>query len=97
MVTRTGIDESITKLYESSCQRGLLKEHLIVYSHLGDIIENSVLVNQALESKGREKYKCWNYYLCMIIIDENEYLLEFEVVTMSNGENHYRVQKLRKI
>ncbi len=39
----------------------------------------------------------WNYYYDGLKIGNNSYNFEFEVVSMSNGENHYRVQKLEKI
>lgn len=97
LVNKTGIDESITKIFESRQQRELLKEHLLVFSDLGDIIEHSKLVNQVPETKGREKYNSWNYYYDGLKIGNNSYNFEFEVVSMSNGENHYRVQKLEKI
>lgn len=97
LVNKTGIDESITKVFESRQQRALLKEHLLVFSDLGDIIEHSKLVNQVPEIKGREKYNSWNYYYDGLKIGNSLYNFEFEVVSMSNGENHYRVQKLEKI
>lgn len=68
-----------------------------IFSCLGKIIEEAKLVNQVFERKEREKYKNWNYYLDGIIINNKEYLLEFEVVNMDSGENHYRVQRLKLI
>ena len=70
---------------------------MLVFSDLGDIIEHSKLVNQIPELKGREKYNSWNYYYDGLKIGNNLYNFEFEVVSMSNGENHYRVQKLEKL
>ena len=64
---------------------------------LGYIIEQSKLVNQCLEIKGRTKYNHWNYYYCCLKINDFFYKFEFEIVSMTNGENHYRVQKLEKI
>ena len=96
-VNKTGIDESITKIFESRQQRELLKEHLLVFSDLGDIIEHAKLVNQVPEAKGRNKYNSWNYYYDGLKINNELYNFEFEVVSMANGENHYRVQKLEKI
>ena len=97
LVNKTGIDESITKIFESRQQRELLKEHLLVFSDLGDIIEHAKLVNQVPEAKGRNKYNSWNYYYDGLKINNELYNFEFEVVSMANGENHYRVQKLEKI
>ena len=97
LVNKTGIDESITKIFESREQRILLYEHLVIISNLKLIIEKSKLVNQCLEIKGRNKYNHWNYYICKLKINNNSYLFEFEVVSMKNGENHYRVQNLKII
>lgn len=94
LVSRSGINESIEKIYHNRVQRELLLEHLKIFSSLGDIIEKAHLVNQAYENKGRFKYHSWNYYLDGIIMNNQEYLLEFEVVTLDSGENHYRVQRL---
>ena len=38
----------------------------------------------------------WSYYLNGININGEQFLLEFDVVSMKNGENHYRVQRLQK-
>ena len=96
LVSKSGINESIEKICNNYNQRELLKEHLKVFSKLGEIIEHAELVSQVLEKKGREKYNNWNYYIDGILIDDVEYVLEFEVVSMSNGENHYRVQRIEK-
>lgn len=94
LVNKTGIDECVTKIFESREQRRFLYEHLIVFCNLSRIIESSKLANQCLETKGRNKYNHWNYYFCKLKINNNAYLFEFEVVSMKNGENHYRVQKI---
>lgn len=97
LVFNSGINESITKVKTNLEQKQYLLEHFIVFANLGYIIEHAKLVNQTLENKGRTKYKIWNYYFDRLIISKKEYLLEFDVVSMENGENHYRVQKLKKI
>jgi len=94
IVYKRGIYESIEKIFNSKKQRNLLTEHLKVFSDLGDIIEHATLVNQVIENKNREKYNCWHYYLNGLKIGKNNYFLEFEVVSMSNSENHYRMQRL---
>ena len=66
LVSKSGIDESITKIFESRQQKELLQEHLIIFSILGLLLENSKLVNQCIEIKGREKYNHWNYYFCCL-------------------------------
>jgi len=96
LVSKSGINESIEKICNNYNQRELLKEHLKVFSKLGEIIEHAELVSQVLEKKGREKYNNWNYFIDGVFIDNVEYILEFEVVSMSNGENHYRVQRIEK-
>lgn len=74
-----------------------MKEHLQVFSDLGDIIESATLASQTTEGKSRENNKIWNYYLNGLNINDNNYLFEFDVVSRQNGENHYRVQRLEKI
>ncbi len=96
LVSKSGIRESIENIYRSRKQHDFLKEHLVILMNLEKIIEHARLVNQCGEKKKREKYNGWNYYLTNLFIGENFYLLEFEVVSMSNGENHYRVQNLYK-
>lgn len=97
MVTKSGIKESINKILYNQNQKKYLKEHLQVFSDLGDIIESATLSSQTIEKKSRENNNVWNYYLNGLKIDNNSYLFEFDVVSRSNGENHYRVQRLEKI
>lgn len=97
MVTRSGIKESINKILYNKNQKKYLKEHLQVFSDLGDIIESATLASQTTEGKSRENNKIWNYYLNGLNINDNNYLFEFDVVSRQNGENHYRVQRLEKI
>lgn len=97
MVTRSGIKESINKILYNKNQKQYLKEHLQVFSDLGDIIESATLASQTTEGKSRENNKIWNYYLNGLNINDNNYLFEFDVVSRQNGENHYRVQRLEKI
>jgi len=94
LVNRSGINESIEKIYYNRTQRDLLKEHLLIFSILGKVIESGILVNQVYERKNRIKYNSWNYYVEDVFIDGKKYLVEFEVVSLDSGENHYRVQRL---
>lgn len=87
LVNRSGLNESIEKIYYNRLQRELLEEHLLIFAKLGKIIERAILVNQVYERKNRIKYNSWNYYVEGIIISNKEYILEFEVVSMSNGKN----------
>lgn len=94
LVNHSGINESVQKIFHNRIQRDLLREHLLVFSKLGKIIENAILVNQGYERKNRSKYNSWNYYVEDIVIDNKEYTLEFEIASLDSGENHYRVQRL---
>ena len=95
-VTNQDIKESINKIYNDRLQNRYLKEHLEVFSDLGDIIENAKLVNQTAENKNRTKYNTWNYYYSGLKINGELYNLEFDVVSRQDGENHYRLQRLKK-
>lgn len=97
MVTRSGIKESINKIIYNKNQKQYLKEHLQIFSDLGDIIEGAILASQTMEEKSREGNKTWNYYFNGVKINNDSYLFEFDVVSRQNGENHYRVQRLEKI
>lgn len=95
-VSKGGISESIEKIFNSKVQRNLLKEHLQVFSDLGDIIENATLVNQTKETKNRSNINSWNYYFDGLNINNELYHLEFDVRSLDTGENQYRVQRLQK-
>ena len=94
IVTNNGINESIQKVYYNSEQNKYLLEHLKIYSKLGIIIENAILVNQVYELKNRDKYKYWNYYICKVKINKIVYLIELEIVSLNNNKNNYRVHRL---
>ena len=95
-VSKSGINESVEKIFNNKEQRNLLKEHLQVFSDLGDIIEHATLVNQTREVKNRENINSWNYYFDGLNIDGYIYHLEFDVRSLHNGQNQYRVQRLQK-
>ena len=95
-VTSGGIEESINKIFSSKTQRNLLKEHLLVFSDLGDIIEHATLVNQSNETKNRNDINLWNYYFDGLEINNKKYSLEFDVRSMQDGTNQYRVQRLEQ-
>ena len=95
IVSNSDIKESINKIYTNKLQNKYIKEHLQVFSDLGDIIENSKLVNQVSELKGRKANNIWSYYINDLDIGNKKYFFEFDVVTKSeDGKNHYRVQRL---
>ena len=95
-ITKDGIRESVQKIFENEEQRELIKEHLQVFSNLGDIIEHADLVRQANNNKPNERpgVNSWNYYFAGLNINNKKYSLEFEVRSMDNGNNQYRVQRL---
>lgn len=95
-VSKDGVRESIQKIFESEKQRNLIKEHMQVFSDLGDIIEHADLVGQASNTKPEERpgVNSWNYYFDGLNINGKKYSLEFEVRSMDNGNNQYRVQRL---
>ena len=95
IVTKSGIRESIENIYRSRRQRDYLREHLIIIYNLDKVIQNAYLVNQCAEKKGREKYNSWNYYISKVCVNGQLFTLEIEIVSILNGENHYRVQRLK--
>ena len=97
VVSKSGINESVEKKFNNRAQRNLLKEHLIILSNLGNIIEYSKLINQALNMKNNFDINYWNYYIAYLNIDGNKYMLVFDVRSMKDGQNQYRVQRLEKI
>lgn len=95
-VSNQDIKESINKIFNDRLQNQYIKEHLQVFSDLGNIIEKSKLVNQTVESKNRTKYNTWNYYFKGLNIGSEIFDFEFDVVSRMDGENHYRLQRLKK-
>lgn len=95
-VSNQDIKESINKIFNDRLQNQYIKEHLQVFSNLGNIIEKSKLVNQTVESKNRTKYNTWNYYFKGLNIGSEIFDFEFDVVSRMDGENHYRLQRLKK-
>jgi len=94
IVSRAGIRESIEKIFYNN-QRNYLMEHFIIIKNLDLVIRNMFLVNQGIENKNREKYNSWNYYISKVCVNGQLFTLEIEIVSMLNGENHYRVQRLK--
>ena len=95
-VTNQDIRESIFKILNDRYQRKYLKEHLAIFSNLGTIISSSHLVCQTYEKKERTKYVIWNYYYNGLKIDNQLFGFQFDVVSRVDGQNHYRVQRLKK-
>ena len=72
-----------------------MHEHLHVFSKLGKIIESSKLISQVIEKKNRKNYIHWNYYLNGLIINENKYAIEIEVVSLDSGFNQFHLERLQ--
>lgn len=97
IVSNTDIKESINKINNNSLQKKYLKEHLLIFSNLENIIKKAKIINQTLENKNRKNNKIWSYYLNKININKKYFLFEFDVISKENGENHYRVQRLEPL
>lgn len=94
VVNKNGINESIVKIYHNRFQRDYMLEHLIIFSNLGKVIENAKLVSQTMERKNRTGILYWNYYLDNLYINNKLFTIEFEVRSLDNGQNQYRIQRI---
>ena len=94
IVTKNGINESIEKIFNNYKQRNLMKIHLIVIAHLGCILKTSKLVNQAMNYKSNCNILHWNYYINKVTIEKNVYKIIFDIRSIQNGENQYRIQRI---
>lgn len=94
VVNKNGINESIVKIYHNRLQRDYMIEHLIIFSNLGKVIENAKLISQTIERKNRTGILYWNYYLDNLYINNRLFIIEFEVRTLDNGQNQYRIQRI---
>lgn len=97
IVSNNDIKHTITFIYKTPGQKNILLQYPFVFSNLGDIIKHAKLISQT-ESNDKEKNeKSWHYYYDNLDIDGERYIIVFDVVSRNNGENHYRVQRLKKI
>ena len=96
IVSNGDIKESVNKIFSNPIQRNQIIEHLQIYANMGALIRNAKLSCQTYETKNRIDNTIWNYYVIWITIRKEKYLLEFDVISRKNGENHYRVQRLQK-
>ena len=93
-INNKDIKESIKKIVGDKRQKEYLEEHLKVFSKLGNIIEYGTLISENIEQKSRQNYNSWHYYIENIILNKKRFLLEFDVVSRNDGENHYRLHRL---
>lgn len=96
LISKTGINESVEKIYNNRTQRKLFKEHLIIIANLKFLLNKAKLVNQAYEKKSRANIKMWNYYFLLVKFNNCKYKILIDVRCMQNGELQYGVQKLMK-
>lgn len=63
---------------------------------MDQIIKKGKLIAIAKESKNRNKYIKWNYYVTPIYINGNPYIIQFDTVYRidNNNENHFRVARV---
>lgn len=94
LVTFEDIKESVAKSISSGYQKELLVYHINFFGHLDVIIENAVLIASACEAKNREKYKYWEYYIILVYINNLKFVVEFDTVIRSDGEKHFRLQRI---
>lgn len=99
-ISNSDIKESVNKIFHNINQRKYLIEHLIVFANLGNIVKHATLVAQNIEiksivSKKRDSNLFWSYYLDDLEIGNKIFLLEFDVVSRNDGENHYRLHRLK--
>ena len=96
-VSNADIKESIAKIVRSIYQKKLLTEHLELFSKLDKIIENGKLITTTFETKGRDFYENWEYYVTPIMINNQKYIVEFDVTLRDNGQKHFRIQRIFKL
>ena len=96
LISKTGINESVEKIYNNRTQRKLFREHLIIIANLKFLLNKAKLVNQAYEKKSRANIKMWNYYFLLVKFNICKYKILIDVRCMQNGELQYGVQRLMK-
>lgn len=47
-----------------------------------------------MKEKNRIGILYWNYYLDNLYINNRLFIIEFEVRTLDNGQNQYRIQRI---
>lgn len=72
----------------------MLKEHLLVFRKIVEIIENTELVSQNKSEDSLHNENSWHYFYDNFNINRNKYKLVFNVTSRNDDENHYRVQTL---
>ena len=97
LVTNEDIKESISKIVRNEEQKKLLNEHIKVFRNLDKIIKNGKLIAYAPELKNRSKYFNWYYYAVPIIIDNEKFIVQFDVVLRVDVKKHFRIMRIYKL
>lgn len=90
------IKESVHKTFSNKSQKKYLRESIASFAQIDSIIKNGKKVSESNELKNRSKYKEWNYYIVQANIDDNPFLIEYDVSKQEDGW-HLRVERLKKI
>ena len=97
VVTNEDIKESIAKTVRNTEQKKLLAEHMEVFSNLDKIIENGKRISSGPETKNRSQYQSWDYYVTPIYINGEKYIVQFDTVLRTDGEKHFRLERIYKL
>lgn len=90
------IKESVHKIFSNKSQKKYLRESIASFAQINSIIKNGKKVSESNELKNRSKYKEWNYYIVQANINNNPFLIEYDVSKQEDGW-HLRVERLKKI
>lgn len=87
------IKESAYKAYNSKFQNKYLREHIQALSKIDQIIKNADEKSKNIETKNRDQYKDWKYFISQATINNKPFLIEFDVTNKPDGY-HFRLQRL---
>ena len=87
------IKESAYKAYNSKFQNKYLREHIQALSKIDQIIKNADEKSKNIETKNRNQYKDWKYFISQATINNKPFLIEFDVTNKPDGY-HFRLQRL---
>lgn len=98
-VSNSDIKKSISETLKNKEQLKYKKENVAVFSQLDKVIENGKQISQEdLDSKDRDFYNDYKYYVSNVTIDGNPYVVEFDT-RMQDGANggrerHFRLERV---